>query len=105
MPLVRRVPKRGFHSPFKKEYQVVNLQILEKLAAEGKVQNGVVNPEVLAKLGLVRKATEPIKILGSGELKAKLDIHAHAFSKSAAEKIQAAGGKANTISTTAKANG
>jgi large subunit ribosomal protein L15 len=105
MPLVRRLPKRGFHSPFKKEYQVVNLQILEKLAGEGKVQNGVVNPEVLAKLGLVRKATEPIKILGSGELKAKLDVHAHAFSKSAAEKIQAAGGKANTISTTAKSNG
>ena len=105
MPLVRRLPKRGFHSPFKIEYQVVNLEALEKLAGEGKVQNGVVNPEVLAKLGLVRKATDRIKVLGNGELKAKLEIHAHAFSKSAAEKIQAAGGKATMISTTAKSNG
>ena len=105
MPLVRRLPKRGFHSPFKVEYQVVNLEALEKLAGEGRVQNGVVNPALLAKLGLVRKATDRIKVLGGGELKVKLEIHAHAFSKSAAEKIQAAGGKATTISTTAKSNG
>jgi large subunit ribosomal protein L15 len=105
MPLVRRVPKRGFHSPFRTEYQIVNVETLEKLAAEGMVQNGTVNPEILAKLGVVGKATAPVKVLGNGELKAKLDVHAHAFSKSAAEKIQAAGGKANTISTTAKSNG
>jgi len=105
MPLVRRVPKRGFHSPFRAEYQIVNLDTLEKLAADGKVPGGTVNPELLAKLGAVAKATAPVKILGNGELKAKLDIHAHAFSKSAAEKIQAAGGKANMISTTAKSNG
>jgi large subunit ribosomal protein L15 len=105
MPLVRRVPKLGFHSPFRTAYQIVNLETLEKLAADGKVQNGTVNPEVLAKLGVVAKATALVKILGNGELKAKLDIHAHAFSKSAAEKILAAGGKANMISTTAKSNG
>jgi large subunit ribosomal protein L15 len=105
MPLVRRVPKRGFHSPFRTIYQIVNLETLEKLAADGKVQNGTVNPEILAKLGVVRKATTLVKVLGNGDLKAKLDVHAHAFSKSAAEKIQAAGGKANTISTTAKSNG
>lgn len=105
MPLVRRVPKRGFHSPFRTSYQVVNLDTLEKLAANGKVQSGVINPEILAKLGVVGKATGLVKVLGNGDLKAKLDVHAHAFSKSAAVKIQAAGGKANTISTTAKSNG
>jgi large subunit ribosomal protein L15 len=105
MPLVRRVPKRGFHSPFRTAYQIVNLETLDKLAADGKVQNGTVNPEILAKLGVVGKATSPVKVLGNGELKAKLDVHAHAFSKSAAEKILAAGGKANMISITAKSNG
>jgi large subunit ribosomal protein L15 len=105
MPLVRRVPKRGFHSPFKKLFQIVNLQTLEKLATEGKVQNGIVNPELLAKLGCVRKAALPVKILGNGELKAKLDVSAHAFSASAKVKIQAVGGKVNTISTLAQVNG
>jgi large subunit ribosomal protein L15 len=102
MPLVRRVPKRGFHSPFRQEYQIVNCETLEKLAAAGKVQGGVVNPEVLAKLGVVRSARSVVKVLGSGTLSAKLDVHAHAFSKSAAEKIQAAGGKVQTISGTTK---
>jgi large subunit ribosomal protein L15 len=102
MPLVRRVPKRGFHSPFKVEYQVVNVEALQKLATDGKVQNGVVNPEVLAKLGAVGKTTVPVKVLGNGELNVKLDVSAHAFSKSAAEKIQAAGGKIQTISSTSK---
>ncbi len=102
MPLVRRVPKRGFHSPFRTEYQIVNCDALEKLAAGGKIQNGVVNPEVLSKLGLVRLSGAPVKVLGNGALKAKLDVHAHAFSKSAVEKIQAAGGKIQTISSTAK---
>jgi large subunit ribosomal protein L15 len=102
MPLVRRVPKRGFHSPFRTEYQIVNCDALEKLAAGGKIQNGVVNPEVLSKLGLVRLSGAPVKVLGNGALKAKLDVQAHAFSKSAVEKIQAAGGKIQTISSTAK---
>ncbi len=102
MPLVRRVPKRGFHSPFRVEFQVVNVQSLEKLSAEGKIQNGIVNPEVLVKLGLVKKATEPIKVLGNGELKAKLDVTAHAFSTSAAQKIETAGGKVQTISSKSK---
>jgi large subunit ribosomal protein L15 len=101
MPLVRRVPKRGFHSPFKKEYQLVNVEVLEKLAADGKVQNGVVNPELLAKLGVVSKAG-PVKVLGNGELKARLEVSAHAFSKSAVQKIETAGGKVQTISSTLK---
>lgn len=99
MPLVRRIPKRGFHSPFKKVFQVVNLNTLEKLAADGKVQNGTVNPEVLTKLGVVKKATVPVKILGNGEITSKLTISAHAFSKSAIEKIETAGGKVHTISS------
>ncbi len=98
MPLVRRVPKRGFHSPFRTEYQVVNLTTLEKLAGAGKLHEGVVSPESLLKLGVVKYARKPVKILGNGELKAKLDVAAHAFSKSAAEKIQTAGGKVQTIS-------
>ena len=81
---------------------VVNVQSLEKLSAEGKIQNGIVNPEVLVKLGLVKKATEPIKVLGNGELKAKLDVTAHAFSTSAAQKIETAGGKVQTISSKSK---
>ena len=102
MPLVRRVPKRGFHSPFRVEYQIVNVDTLEKLATGGKVQNGVVNPEVLAKLGVVNKKNMPVKVLGNGELKAKLDVSAHAFSASAAQKITTAGGKAQTISEAVK---
>ncbi|MBP1679560.1 MAG: Ribosomal protein [Bacteroidetes bacterium] len=102
MPLARRLPKRGFHSPFKVEYQIVNIETLGKLAADGKLQNGLVTPEVLARLGVIGKATAPVKVLGNGELKAGLDVAAHAFSSSAAEKIRAAGGKTQTISGRAR---
>jgi large subunit ribosomal protein L15 len=105
MPLVRRVPKRGFNKPFRVEYQVVNVETLEKLAADGKVMDGVVSPEVLAKLGVVKKAGAPVKVLGNGELKARLNISANAFSKSAVEKIEKAGGKIQTIVRTQKTNG
>jgi large subunit ribosomal protein L15 len=105
MPLARRVPKRGFHSPFKVEYQVVNIDTLGKLATDGKLQNGVVTPEVLARLGVIAKAAAPVKVLGNGELKTQLDVAAHAFSVSAAEKIRAAGGKTQTISGRASTNG
>lgn len=102
MPLVRRVPKRGFHSPFRKVFQIVNLVTLEKLAAGGKLHDGAVTPEILLKLGVVKSARIPVKILGTGELKTRLDVAAHAFSKSAVEKIQTAGGKAQTISALSK---
>ena len=102
MPLVRRVSKRGFHSPFRKTYQIVNLSTLEKLATGGKLHEGAVTPEILLKLGVVKTARIPVKILGTGELKARLDVAAHAFSKSAVEKIQTAGGKAQTISALSK---
>lgn len=102
MPLARRVPKRGFNSPFRVEYQIVNIETLEKLAVDGKIQGGVIDPEVLVKLGVVKKRTEPVKVLGNGDLKSKLTVSAHAFSKSAVQKIETAGGKAQTISSTPK---
>ena len=105
MHLARRVPKRGFHSPFRVTYQVVNVQTLQKLAADGKVAGGVVTPELLVKLGVVKHAVAPVKVLGTGELSAKLEIAAHAFSKSAVKKIETAGGKAQTISSPPKTNG
>ena len=100
MPLVRRLPKRGFHSPFKTEYQIVNVDVLEKLAADGRMQSGIVTPEILSRIGVVKKASALVKILGSGELKAKLEVVAHAFSKSAVQKIEAAGGKTRVLTST-----
>jgi large subunit ribosomal protein L15 len=97
MPLARRLPKRGFHSPFKVDYQVVNVDVLEKLATDGSI-----TPEILAKLGVVKKADAPVKVLGNGELKAKLEVSAHAFSKSAVQKIETVGGKVQSISSTSK---
>jgi large subunit ribosomal protein L15 len=102
MPLARRVPKRGFHSPFKTAYQVVNVDTLQKIAADGKLQNGMVTPEVLVKLGILSKTHAPLKVLGNGELSTKLEVSAHAFSQSAVQKIEAAGGKVQTISSTPK---
>jgi large subunit ribosomal protein L15 len=105
MPLVRRLPKRGFHSPFRVEYQVVNVETLQKLSTDGKVTGGVVTPEILVKLGVVKGSAIPVKVLGTGEITVKLEVAAHAFSKSAVTKIETAGGKAQTISSTPKTNG
>ena len=87
MPLHRRIPKRGFHNPFGVEYSIVNLEELNVSPA-----GETVTPELLRAHGFVRRATDPIKVLGDGELKTKLTIHAHAFSASAKEKIAKAGG-------------
>ena len=97
MPLVRRVPKFGFTNIFRVEFQKVNVERLEALAASGKFKDGVVTPELLYSLGVVSKKSDPVKILGNGELKSKLNVTAHAFSKSAIEKIEAVGGKSQTI--------
>lgn len=102
MPLVRRVPKFGFNNPFKKEYQIVNVGTLEKLVSTGKINGNQVNPENLSTSGAVKKSTIPIKVLGNGELKVKLEISVHAFSNSAIKKIEAAGGKAIKISSSTK---
>jgi len=93
MPLHRRIPKRGFHNPFGKDYAVVNLEALKVFAAGDEV-----NPESLRKRGLAHSASRPIKILGDGELNAALTVRAHAFSQSAEEKITRAGGKIERIS-------
>jgi large subunit ribosomal protein L15 len=87
MPLHRRMPKRGFHNPFGVSYSVVNLEELNVFPA-----GETVTPELLRAHGFVRRPTDPIKVLGDGELKTKLAIHAHAFSASAREKITKAGG-------------
>jgi large subunit ribosomal protein L15 len=89
MPLVRRVPKRGFTNIFRREYEVVNVGALVDLKGE-------VTPEVLVENGWAR-AGRPIKILGDGELSKKLQVHAHKFSKSARAKIEAAGGTCEVI--------
>jgi large subunit ribosomal protein L15 len=86
MPLHRRLPKRGFTNIFRQEYSIVNL---EKLAALGET---TINPEVLRKAGVIG-SKRPVKILGEGELKSAITVHAHKFSKSAQEKITKAGGK------------
>ncbi len=102
MPLIRRIPKFGFTSPFRVEFQVVNVATLEKLVAAKKIIDGKITPVALYAAGAVAKKSAPVKILGEGELKAKLEISAHAFSKSAVAKIEAAGGKAITISSEKK---
>ncbi|TNF74937.1 MAG: 50S ribosomal protein L15 [Acidobacteria bacterium] len=91
MPLVRRVPKRGFTNIFRREFEVVNVAALADLKGE-------VTPEVLVEMGWAR-AGRPIKILGDGELTKKLKVQAHRFSKSARAKIEAAGGTCEVIDT------
>jgi len=92
MPLHRRLPKRGFSSPFPKEYAVVNLEALNAFAA-----GETVTPEALSGRGIVRALRGGLKVLGDGELKVALTVRAHAFSKSAQEKIARAGGKAEIL--------
>ena len=92
MPLHRRIPKRGFHNPFGLGYSVVNLEELNVFPA-----GETVTPELLRAHGFIRRATDPIKVLGDGELKTKLIIHAHAFSATAKEKITKAGGSFEVV--------
>ena len=91
MPLIRRVPKRGFHNPFRVEYETVNVSRLAELEGDE------FTPESLLASNVVRKRTAPVKILGDGEISRKVTVSAHKFSKTAKEKIEAAGGKAIVI--------
>jgi large subunit ribosomal protein L15 len=94
MPLHRRVPKRGFHNPFRVEYEVVNLDTLAERFDAGTV----VTPELLRERGLVSSGGDkPIKVLARGEVSKALTVRAHKFSGKASEKLQAAGGNAETI--------
>jgi len=94
MPLIRRLPKVGFRSKTHTYYQVVNLASLTRVK-----EGTVVNLDFLKSHGLIRSVNEPTKILGDGDLKKPLVVHAHSFSKSAQEKIVKAGGKAELIKT------
>ena len=95
MPLQRRVPKFGFKNINRKEYQGINLDKLQQLVDDGKIKD-IVTLEVLMENGLVGK-NDLVKILGRGELKAKLNISVHKFTASAKEAIEKAGGEAVTI--------
>jgi len=86
MPIQRRLPKRGFHNKFRKEYQIVNVGDLQR------IEGAEVTPAVLAQNGLIDLGGDPVKILGDGEAPENLKVAAHAFSTSAEEKIAAAGG-------------
>lgn len=92
MPLHRRLPKRGFTNIFHKEFSVVNVATLEALDGD------TFDPGSLLELGAIRKLKHGLKILGTGELKKKITVKAHVFSKAALDKIQAAGGTAEVIS-------
>jgi large subunit ribosomal protein L15 len=95
MPLHRRVPKRGFHNPFRVEYEVVNLDTLATKFDAGTV----VTPELLRERGLVQRMDSPVKILARGEVGKALTVRAHKFSGKAAEKIAAAGGTVEAIAS------
>ena len=92
MPLHRRIPKRGFNNPFASSFAVINLEELNVFPA-----GETVTPELLRAHGFVR-TRQQVKVLGDGELKSKLVIHAHAFSASAKEKIAKAGGSFEVLS-------
>ncbi len=92
MPLQRRLPKRGFTNIFRKEYQVINVKDLGRLS-----ENEGITPEVLFKQGLVSKSSMRVKVLGDGEISQAIEISAHAFSASAKEKIEKAGGKVTVL--------
>ena len=93
MPLHRRVPKRGFHNPFRIEYEVVNLDTLVLKFDTG----AVITPELLREHGIVSRGTNKVKILARGDMDKALTVRAHKFSGKAAEKIAAAGGTAEAI--------
>jgi large subunit ribosomal protein L15 len=93
MPLQRRLPKRGFTNIFRKEFTIINLSDLEKVAGS----DDPITPEILMRNGVIKNMKLGVKVLGMGELKTKMTIRAHKFSKTALDKIQAAGGKAEVI--------
>jgi large subunit ribosomal protein L15 len=92
MPLQRRLPKRGFHNPFRREVQIVNLAALSRFEA-----GATVDPASLVEAGIARKGPRSIKILGKGTLDRRLTVRAHAFSASARAAIEAQGGTVEVI--------
>jgi len=92
MPLHRRIPKRGFHNPFGRELAIINVAALNAFAP-----GEVVTADLLLERGILSARREGLKVLGDGELKVALTVQARAFSKSAEQKIAAAGGKAELV--------
>lgn len=92
MPLSRRTPKRGFHTPFAREWQVVNITMLNVFP-----DNSEVTPEVLYQHGLIRRAGVSVKILGNGKLERNLKVKAHGFSASAKQAIEKLQGQTEVI--------
>lgn len=97
MPLIRRIPKRGFTSKFKKEFQIINIQALNKCK-----EKTTVTPKELLALGLIHKLHVPVKILGQGTLKKCITVKAHKFSQSAVKAIEDLGGKVEILTTAVK---
>jgi large subunit ribosomal protein L15 len=92
MPLIRRLPKRGFTNIFKKDYAILNIEILDRFESGQDI-----TPTLLVSQGLIRSRNDRVKVLGTGTLTKALTVHAHKFSQSAAAKIEAAGGKVQVI--------
>jgi len=99
MPLHRRIPKRGFHNPFRTEYAVINLDVIAGAFEAG----AVVTPELLRERGFVHHTVMPVKVLGRGDIGVALTVRADKFSESATKKIVAAGGAAEVLSAAAAA--
>ena len=93
MPLQRRVPKRGFNNIFRKEFATVNVSSIEKVFNNG----DVVTIDALIEKGLIKKVLDGVKVLGNGEISKKLTVQVNAYSESAKQKIETAGGKAEVI--------
>ena len=91
-PMHRKLPKRGFFNRFSKEFQIINLKDLERIKEIKKI-----DPVVLFENGLIRKKAVPVKVLGVGEMNWEVEISAHAFSKSAQDKIEAANGRISVL--------
>lgn len=92
MPINRRIPKFGFTNIFRTEFQTVNVGTLQELADKNKFEGGKVDFDVLFDLGIINKKSQPLKILGNGEINVALTVEADKFSKQAKEKIESAGG-------------
>ena len=92
MPLIRRIPKRGFNSAFKVENQVINIEQLNHFR-----KDETVDLKKMRESNLIKTMNKPVKILGDGEMKKALTVYAHSFSKSAMDKIVKAGGKAESL--------
>ena len=97
MPLQRRIPKFGFTNIFKVYFQLVNLNALQRIADEKKLNDDILNAVALRKLGLIKSTKKPVKVLGKGEIKVKVNLEVDAFSETAKEKIEAAGGTIKKI--------